>query len=460
METNQVNNKHVEYEYYSELWNESEDFCRGEKSVKTSPYSEAYLPNPNTNLSDPNRLPDYQVFKNEAPFLGFAGRTLKASAATINRKNPETADISERLQYLVNNINGGGLTLAQQTAKALTEVAKKARFGLLTELPIAEGELSLADNENGMLPTIQGYSAESIINWDVKDGKLSLVVLAESVKKEDELFSQEYKTQYRVLLIEDGVYKQRLYNNEDDLTYFEEIQVSFNGQSFDYIPFDFIGADNNDPTCDEPPMQEIVTLNRDHYRVSAKDMNIINATSMVMTAISAHLDDDEIKRRFPNGISFGRSGYFFPEGTKVEVIQARDTNSASNKAKEIVNDAISLGAKLVRAQAQETATAAQIAENSDNVIIVQCAKNVEAAYNNQLANIALVLGDTNENKIIMNKDTGMNTLTAQERKAWQEDVVLGYVSLDDYQKRLRMAGELEEEIDSNDLAIGLADANE
>ena len=454
-----VSTQHPEYEFYYSLWKESSDFCRNEKAVKESPMIQDYLPNPNTNLNDPNRATNYALFVNEAPFMGFAGKTLKATAATITRKEPVYDEVTETLSYLIENANGGGLGLSDQTSRALIETAQKGRFGLLTELPVTNGELSMADNNAGMMPTIQGYTAESIINWNETNGKLDLVVLTENVRDDEHLFGNEFTTQYRVLLLEDGIYKQRLYSDPHNLHTYEEIEVSFNGQNFDYIPFDFIGAENNDPTCDEPPIQEIVTLNRDHFRVSAKDMNIINATSMVMTAISTRMDSEEISERFPNGISYGaKACYFLPEDSKVEVVQARESNSAARKAAEIVQSAISMGAKLVMPKAQETATAAEIANNTENVVIVQIAKNVEKAFNNQLRNIALVLSDSNESKLVMNKDTGLNTMTPQERKAWQEDVVLGYVTLEDYQKRLRLAGELDES-ESNQLAVGLADAN-
>ena len=459
MKNYNVNTQHPEYEFYYPMWRESGDFCRNEKSVKESDMVEDYLPNPNTNLNDPNRERNYQLYLQEAPFMGFAGRTLKSTAATITRKEPDYDEVSERLKYLIDKSNGGQLSLTDQTARAVIETAQKGRYGLLTELPVTSGELSLADNESGMMPTIQTYTAESIINWNETGGKLDLVVLAENVRDDAELFGNDYKTQYRVLLLEDGRYKQRLYADSENLNAYEEIEISFNGSFFDYIPFDFIGAENNDAQCDEPPIQEIVTLNRDHFRVSAKDMNIINATSMVMTTISANMDEEQQQQSFPNGISFGaKACYFLPEGSQVDVVQARESNSAARKAAEIVQSAISMGAKLVLPKAQETATAAEISENIESVVIVQIAKNVEKAFNNQLRNIAIVLGDSAESKLVMNKDTGLNTLTPQQRKAWQEDVVLGYVTLEDYQKRLRLAGELDES-ESNQLSVGLNDAN-
>lgn len=447
-----VDRTHPEYDFSLSQWNETDDFCGGEKRVKTSPDILEYIPNPNTNKSDPNRETQYNNYVELAPFLAFASRTAVATASTINRKNPDVSEISKTLEYLIKDANGEGLTLDQHISMTVNQVVKKARFGLLTELPTTDNkELSLADNEAGMMPVIKQYDAQSIRYWK-DDG--SLVILRETVEENpDAEFGSDTIEQYRVLLIEDGVYKQRLYKDNDNLNDFTPVDVTFGGgQSFNYIPFDFVGAQNNDSSVDTSSLYDIVVLNKTHFRASALAWNIMQMCSFAMTSISTRMTDDQINKRFPNGISYGSSQInFFPENTKIEMNQANESNLASAKVDNTLQEAITIGAKIVQPREQETATAAMIADTADNSIIGQIAQNVDSAYNNQLANIALVLGDSQESKVSTNKETGLAMMTPEMLRAQMEAVLLGTIAEADLRRNMRKAGMIDEDRTDEDI---------
>ena len=69
--------------------------------------------------------------------------------------------------------------------------------------------------ENGT-PYVSVYKSEDIINWKYTNNKLSLVVLKElSLTDTDDEFTQKVITNYRVLDLFEGKYRQRLFTELD-----------------------------------------------------------------------------------------------------------------------------------------------------------------------------------------------------------------------------------------------------
>jgi hypothetical protein len=142
-------------------------------------------------------------------------------------------------------------------------------------------------------PYLTEYVAENILSWrtEVIDGRevLTYVLLREIVDNSQRLdgsavvsldndyANQSLRARYRVLLLESGVYKQRLFDvaentsnpNLSDKEY-KEIVPSRNGKPLDYIPMVIIGALSPTPEIQKSPIIDIVTLNLSHYRTSAQ----------------------------------------------------------------------------------------------------------------------------------------------------------------------------------------------
>ena len=452
MADNTVKSVNAQYGFYSSIWAKNNAFVTGSKAVKDG--GELYLPNPNKNINDPYRAQEYAYYKESAPFLALASYSHKALSGAINRKPIDTTDLNPQLEYLIDNADGDGLGLNQLVAQCVDEVVKNARVGLLTELPVTNGaELSLADNANGARPYIKIYNASSIINWDDDTGGQKMINLQELVKENPEaLFGSDMELQYRVLLNDGGSYVQRLYNDANSNETYEEIPVTFNGQSFKYIPFNFIGSKNNDSDCDDSILAPIVELNQTHYINSALDQNITNQCSFIGTFISSSMDDDEVTKTFPNGLNMGSSLVtFLPENSQVITVQAEPNNSAREKCLQSVNDAVSIGAKIIMEGGTNTATEAIIDSVAETATLAQIAINVERAINDQLANISMVLGVSQESKIIVNKETGFTGMSAQERQVWMQDVELGNIPKSDYYDALRRAGLIDEDRTNEEL---------
>ncbi len=450
-----VRTQHAEYQFYTPQWKMSEEFNKGEQAVKASGLDN--LPAPFINDKDPDAVSKaYEQFKEIAPFLGFTSRTLDSMVGRVNRKPVDTEGVQPLLEYLIKNTNGGGLGLSQHISRTVSDVTLKGRFGLLTELHGDGKELSKADNAKGHMPFIMGYKAEDIINWGLEGNTLKFVVLCEQVKDKSDtgsMFGSKMVNQYRVLMMLDGRYVQRIYSdNNENIDDFEEIEVTFNGNHFDYIPFDFVGAENNDSNCDDAPLWPVVVCNKNHFYNAALDQLMTTNCSMTMTAISSRLRVEEIDKRFPNGITFGtRAVNFFAEGDKIEIIQAKESSAASRNKNDQLENAKQIGAQLIEPSSGGTATEANIKSSGDGSVIAQIAVNVEAAYNSQLTNISTILNSNTESLVDINKKLFAKEMTAQDRAQWVSDIVTGIIPKSDYYNALRDAELVAENRTNKDL---------
>ena len=82
-------------------------------------------------------------------------------------------------------------------------------------------------------------------------------------------FDVEHCMYHRVLLLVEGVYTQRLYDENNKLVSDDIVPRKSNGSTWDVIPFEFIGSVNNDETSDKAPLYDIAEVNIAHYRNSA-----------------------------------------------------------------------------------------------------------------------------------------------------------------------------------------------
>ena len=412
-----INTQHEEYQFYAPQWSLSKAYNKGNRAVIAlgeEGIMSPYTPSNNTKKD----LIEYNRFAKAAPFTGFTSKTLEGLSGTVNRKPIVTEDVQNPLEYLIDNANGNKLSLNQHVSRTVEQVTLQGRFGLMTELPTSDKELSRADNANGMTPYIIGYYPEDIVDWsDTLDQEGDFVKLREVVKKDDDdIFSIETEVQYRVLLIEGGVYKQRLYkaesSNTDD---FEEIAVTFgSGQSFDYIPFSWVGSKNNDSTCDDAPMWRVVTSNKSHFFNAGNQQNAATNNSLMLCAISMKGTKEKHNDWFKDGITFGtRQILTLPENSSIELVQAKDTSAASTLKNEIVEELKLITGALIEPSSNGTATESNNKLQSDGSVMGNIAVNVENAYNEQLGNISLALGSSTESKIVVNKELFDNKMTPE-----------------------------------------------
>ncbi|PHF62748.1 hypothetical protein, partial [Priestia aryabhattai] len=116
-------------------------------------------------------------YLSRAVFYAITGNTKIGLLGLAYRKDP-TFSGSEKLMYLLNNADGAGTSIYQQSQLVTENVLEVARDGIYVDYAEATNEA-----------IILRYPAENIINWRTKriNGRdqLVLVVLRECVEQPD-----------------------------------------------------------------------------------------------------------------------------------------------------------------------------------------------------------------------------------------------------------------------------------
>ena len=429
-------------------WRLIRDCLAGQEAIKNA--TTDYLPKPNpTDTSDENSV-RYRQYVERAVFYNVTQRTHGGLVGQVFRRDP-VLECPTEIQALVDNIDGGGVTLDQQGKKALGEVLGYGRCGLFVDFPSVNGAASVADMKAGLIrPTITLYDPWSIINWRVRQvgakKLLSLVVLCEDYTAEDDGFEMKMRKQWRVLSLgSDGAYRVDLWRGDtsDGLVLSTSFPKDAAGNALTEIPFVFVGSVNNDPALDLPPMYDMAVLNVAHYRNSAdyeEACYIVGQPTPYFSGLTKDWVDDVFKKR---PIQLGsRAAIPLPEAGKAGLLQATE-NSMPKEAMELKEkQMISLGAKLVeQSTVQRTATEARQEEASESSILSSCAHNVSAAYTQALQYCWKFLSTETSNILYkLNTDFELSKLGAAEIQQvvlnWKD----GAVAFVEMRDTLRKAG--------------------
>ena len=447
MSNDLLNFKHSDYKKMLPIWQQVDDTVAGDYAVKAK--GQLYLPKPNSQDKSPENSARYADYVFRAEFFNATGRTLNSMVGTVYRK-PPTIDLPESMDFALSNIDGNGLGITQQSQYVTKEVLKKGRCGILVDYPQVEGSITKARAQSENLrPYAVVYEAQSIVNWITgRFGaitKLTTIVLTEEIERYSENFSTDTIKQYRVLMLDDdGLYCQKVFEiaSNDTVNFVETVEPrDANGSRLNYIPFTFVGSENNDYRVDEAPMYDLSSTNLSHYRSSADNEEssyIVGQGSLFISTDNASGIQDANKC----GLQIGsRSANFIGQDDTVQLLQADANNLPLENMQRKEQRMIMQGGRLITPQAQETAEAARIKKSDDNSVLSIVVRNVNTAYTTVINWLMLFNAGTEEDFIFqINNDLFFEKMTAQDRQAWIADVQQGIVSKVDYREALRQNG--------------------
>ena len=413
----------------------------------------SYLRNVGASESDPiyanKRQKDYE---DSAVFYNFVDRTLKGMVGAVTRK-PAEISLDTRLEYLMENANGSGIGIEQQSQDALKEVDSLGRAGLLTDAPETAAANKAQQNAGLLNPRILLYTAENIVTWrKARVGStevLTQVVLRETYEYQSANNEFDYLIgqQYRVLEIVDGKYQQRLFKFDfsgSQVGDFELIEPKIAGKSIGYIPFSFIGADNNGESIDEPPLFTLTEINLGHFRNSAdvEESAFICSQPTLMLYPGENMNANQFNESNPNGIRLGsRMGHNLGAGGSSELLQASPSNLSKELMAQKEEQAVKAGAQMLMPSVQMTAEAARLQRGADTSLMATIAINVSIAYKQNIIWCGEMLGIKAENTVFeLNMEFFMAQMTAQDRMAWMADINAGLLPTRAYYAALRAAG--------------------
>lgn len=428
---------HPLYEANKNKWKLGRDTCAGQDAVKAATID--YLPD----FVPSQGQERYNAYLARAIYSNYTGRTKERLIGSIFRKPPEI-DLPTQLEYMIEDCTGNGLSLEQFAKMVCQDIFETGRAGILVDYPLNENENPSIEQVKklNLVPRLSIYKSESVYNWRSEwiDGKefLTQVRIEEIAEKNIDEFTVEFEKQYRVLDLINGVYRQRLFDEKETLIY--EIFPKANGKTLDYIPFFFIGVDNNASTVDIAPLYDLAIINIGHYRNSADYEEALHVHGQGTLFISSDLSTEQFKMANPNGIIVGsRAGHFLGPNGKAELIQM-EANSAALEAMKAKEEQMSaFGANLYEFSGQnQTAEEARIKATSESSTLNVIVSNISEAIKNALITAAKFVGVEDYN-IVFNLNTEFFPIeaTMSDINGMVGLVEKGIIGLTDLRDKLR-----------------------
>ena len=370
------------------VWKKIRDFCKGAEAVKAAGNNYLPLLDPtDKSMRNRRRNDDYLI---RAVFYAITGNTKIGLLGLAFRKDP-TFSAPEKLSYLLKNADGAGTCIYQQSQLVTENVLEVARDGLYVDYAEGSGQA-----------IILRYLAENIINWRTKRingrDRLVLVVLRECVEKENG-YAFEDEIQYRELVLVNGVFICRVWRRSGEsgsgaYAVTSEYQPKPKGKdSWDEIPFTFVGAQNNDPAIDDSPLAALVEINHGHYRNSADYEDSVWFCGQVQPYMTG-LDEGWRDHLEKKGVKIGsRSPLLLPKEGNFGYAQAQP-NMLAKEAMDSKRDyMVQLGARLIEQNAAvKTATQSSGEQTSSTSVLGVCVSNVSEAYTLAIGWCAKYLG--------------------------------------------------------------------
>ncbi len=362
---------------------------------------------------DPTDKKRTEAYRDGARFVNFTARTKNGLVGAVFRKDV-VVQLPTAIQYLEDDATGYDMGLTKLAQEVVGEVLQAGRYGLLVDYPASQDGLTEAEVVDlNLAARICRYNAESIINWQmtVKNGipELSMVVLKEeSSAVGEDGFSWMPVCYYRELRMENGSYVQRLWNK--DLEIVEEYQPrKRDGSLWNYIPFVFVGAEDNDACVDPAPLYDLSELNIGHLRNSADYEESVRICGQPTFIISSNMSPESFKEANPNGVLIGaRRGLNVGGGGSAQFLQANPNQIAAEAMKDKQEQAVMIGARLVQPiSANETAEAARMRYTGENSVLSIIAQNVEDALETCMWYALEFMGDESQGdqiEIDLNKE--------------------------------------------------------
>jgi hypothetical protein len=267
------------------------------------------------------------------------------------------------------------------------------RVGVLVEMPPADGPAVVGAKPEDARPYWVTYKAEQIINYrcDVYHGKrrVVLVILKEDHEVPDprDPYVTVCETRYRELLLEGGVYVQRVHEKgatqTGDFVVTEEIRPTRLGKPLDFIPFVFLNTTSIEPEIEEPALLDLVDVNLSHYRSSADYEHGAHFTALPTPWVVGAPPQTSLKigagtAWILNETPFSKAEMLEYSGQGLGAIE----KIVDRKEKRMAV----LGARLLEQQATQTdtATAVRLRQTGDESILKRLANAVSAGLTRAL----------------------------------------------------------------------------
>lgn len=394
---------HPEYTRMLPQWEATRAAVEGKPALDRCPNK--YLPDP-TPLDDCDEARSrYKSYCTRAVYLNATGRTKVGLVGIALGDWPEVV-VPASMEYLKTDADGAGLSIYALCQEAVGEDLEVGRGGLFVDYPQRpEGEgTSIAQQQGGTVARMIFYRAEDIRDWAYEkqgtDLRLSYVKLYEKRdRRSADGWSIEAVESYRILRLRDGRYSVEVFEKGAGgyTSQGEVFPRDANGQPWEFIPFQFIGAETNQAKPAKPPLYDLAQVNLAHYRNSAdfeESVFMLGQPQVTMTGLDQawrdHLEE--------SGVFFGsRRVLMGPTGSQIGLLQVQPNTLAREAMKDKKEEMVSLGARLLQ-PGSSTKTAEQSKSEtraSYSVLSLVC-DNVSQAIKNAMLWVQRYMGAAGE----------------------------------------------------------------
>ena len=421
-----VDTKHSEYQERYPDWEAIEHAMEGQREIHEQ--GTKILPRLSGQTDD-----EYKSYKQAALWFNATARTIDGLTGMLFLKPPVIEQTG--MDAIVDDITMSGLSLHQFAEIVAEQAVALGRCGVLVDYPPLDvGAITLADAQQlGARPYATMYTAESIINWKIgrinNKQSLNLVVLEEESEIAIDEFKHETVEQWRVLDLENGAYRQRVFQKDKrgEFQIISEIYPQMNGKTMSFIPFEFIGIRDNTPCVDKPAILDLVDVNYSHYRTMAQLEN---------------------GRAFTGSPQAWVAGVHLEAGTKLSIGSTNawvfpDPQSSANyleftgKGLEELRIALAekeammamLGARMLAPEkkAAEAAQTASIHRAGENSVLASISQSISIGLTHILEWLRDWSGGNGNVKITLNREFMPQSMTAQDLQAlvtsWQSGAI-------------------------------------
>ncbi|HYF36193.1 MAG TPA: DUF4055 domain-containing protein, partial [Prosthecobacter sp.] len=292
-----VDSTHAQYDAALPKWQRARDVLAGEDALKAA--AEKYVPR-----LDSQTDAEFAAYINRACFYNAVARTLEGYGGLVFRRDP-VMHLPEGPMWkdFENDVDLIGTSLYLYCKQIFAEVIGLGRCGTLIDWENDEAR-----------PFFSLYKAEQILNWRMArvDGKnrLVLVVLAEDgppvIDEDHDEFQAEVVPQIRVMRLiprgETGSCAVEIFQQQKKEGKKEKEWVSVGsltplrrGLPLPGIPFVFHGPKHGSPDVAKPPLEDVITVNLDHYRLDADFKHGLHFTAMPTAWVSGFPADSQLR---------------------------------------------------------------------------------------------------------------------------------------------------------------------
>lgn len=456
-----IQDNHAEYNKYAPQWKRCRDASDGQDAIFKA--GEAYLPKLSDQTND-----EYKAYQERGLFFDATYRTIQGLSGMIFRK---PADIQENgMAQFIEDVTLKGDSLRGFAEDITGEVLEVGRVGVLVEYHENNSQaVTQAQVEAlNMRPYFHKYKAESIINWrtDRINNKnvLSQIRLSEIIEVQKDEFEYEYIDQIRILDLNEGVYRQRVFQKEKDKSWvlISEVIPLRNGSPMDFIPFVFISPNGTNPSVEKPPLIGLVNVNISHYKTTADLEHGAHFTGLPTAVVTGITNDDAGEFRIGSGTAWtftnenADAKYLEFTGQGLGTLERRDAYKVELMA--------SLGAQMLtpqtrRNEAVDTAAMRHMGENS---ILSNIAQAISEGLNICFEYAAQWLNIASPATIELNRDFMPTPMTPQMLKELVSSWQMGAISYNTLFEQLKegeiiapekTVDEEQDELQSGDLKI-------